>query len=362
MMKTIVTFAVLINGVFLACTSYSKALITYADAKTSPAVYLDTGVKGDSMGDQWLFDQPLLNEHGENIGVNSGFCIRTKVGHSSQCQWTLTLAKGTISVAGREFDNGESAVSIVGGTNSYSGISGELITAKQPNGTFKQTLLFSKALDVAQKNTRSVLSLINGVRENGHYACSECHSETGNPIITNKYDKQSPILAGQDRHYLKKQLMHFKSGERFTKEMENTLLDYTQEEIADIANYFSNQDLVPSKSLDPTTDTLIHTQAQDLAWVNKGKILYEKSNDVANVQACIECHGNKGEGNIREQVPKLASQHARYVRMTLTAYKNGRRTTDKHLPGVSANIMAKVSKQLSDDDIKYLAAYIQSLK
>ncbi len=362
MMKKIVTFAMLITSVFLASTSYSKTLITYADANTSPAVYLDTGAKGDSMGDQWLFDQPLLNEHGENIGINSGFCIRTKVGHSSQCQWTLTLAKGTVSVAGREFDDGESAVSIIGGTGNYSGISGELITAKQANGTFKQTLLFSKKSVVENKNTRSVLSLINGVKENGHYACSECHSETGNPIITDKYNKQSPILAGQDRHYLKKQLTHFKSGERFTKEMENVLLDYSQDEIIEMANYFSDQDLVPSESLDPTVDTLIHTQAEDLTWVNKGKMLYENGNDVANVLACIDCHGNKGEGNISKQAPKLTSQHARYVRMTLTAYKDGSRTTDKHLPGDSANIMAKISQQLSANDIKHLAAYIQSLK
>jgi len=354
----ILKLTVLISYLAFTHTVLAHTLITYADAKTSPAVYMDNGKEGDSIGDQWIFDQPLLDEHGNKLGSNSGFCIRTQVGHSSQCQWTLTFKHGTIEVSGREFDQGESAVSISGGTEKYRGISGELITIKQPNGTFKQTLLYSLTL---KKNERSALLLINGVRENAHYACSECHSETGNPVITDKYDKQSPILAGQYRDYLKTQLLHFKSGRRYSKEMENVLRDYTEAEITQIADYFSAQHLLSSKRVNPTIDTLVHNKAEDALWIKQGKLLYEMGEEQRNILACVNCHGEKGQGNANDYSPMLTGQHARYIRMTLSAYRDGSRTTDKYLPGSISNTMSKLSKQLTDDDIKYLAAYIQSL-
>ncbi len=76
----------------------------------------------------------------EEIGNNSGTCVRTRVGHSFQCQWTLALENGTIQVSGRELDQGTSTVSIVGGSGIYSGISGEMESTNNNDGTFTQTL------------------------------------------------------------------------------------------------------------------------------------------------------------------------------------------------------------------------------
>lgn len=120
----------------------SKALVlsTIADAKTSPATYVDVGKKGDSLGDQYVFDQPLLDSQGHVIGSNSGFCLRTKLQHSLQCQWTLTFSDGTIQVAGREFDEGVSDIPIVGGTGKYQGITGQMRSFKNAEGTFTQQL------------------------------------------------------------------------------------------------------------------------------------------------------------------------------------------------------------------------------
>jgi hypothetical protein len=100
------------------------------------------GETGDSVGDMVLFDQPLLDEDGAVIGNNSGACIRTRVDHSYQCQWTLTFDDGSIQVAGREADQGTSAISIVGGTGVYTGISGEMVSTNNNDGTFTQTLRF----------------------------------------------------------------------------------------------------------------------------------------------------------------------------------------------------------------------------
>lgn len=94
------------------------------------------------MGDILVFDQPLLDEQRKTIGDNSGTCIRTRVGHSYQCQWTLTLENGSIQVAGREFDAGASQLSIVGGTGKYAGIIGDMRSVNNNDGTFTQTLRY----------------------------------------------------------------------------------------------------------------------------------------------------------------------------------------------------------------------------
>lgn len=117
-----------------------QTLVTLADARISTARQVDTGLAGDSVGDILIFDQPLLDEQRKTIGTNSGTCLRTRAGHSFQCQWTLTFHNGSIQVAGRELDQGESAISIVGGTGRYAGIAGEMISVNNNDGTFTQTL------------------------------------------------------------------------------------------------------------------------------------------------------------------------------------------------------------------------------
>jgi len=126
-----------------ACSQQNpQTLLTIADARSDTAIFIDTGESGDSVGDILVFDQPLLDEHHKNIGNNSGTCIRTRVGHSFQCQWTLAFDNGSIQVAGREFDQGTSAISIVGGTGKYSGITGDMKSVNNNDGTFTQILTY----------------------------------------------------------------------------------------------------------------------------------------------------------------------------------------------------------------------------
>jgi len=117
-----------------------QTFVTIVDARVSTAQYIDTGESGDSVGDILTFDQPLLDKDMEEIGNNSGTCVRTRVGHSYQCQWTLTLENGNIQVSGRELDQGTSTLSIVGGTGKYSGIAGEMESTNNNDGTFTQTM------------------------------------------------------------------------------------------------------------------------------------------------------------------------------------------------------------------------------
>jgi hypothetical protein len=134
------TFYRILFASFLGMTSCTQdvpqTLVTIADARIHKAKVIDIGELGDIL----TFDQPLLNEKAEQIGNNSGTCIRTRIGHSFQCQWTLTLKNGSIQVAGREFDEGTSEIAIDGGTGQYAGISGQMESVNNGDGTFTQTL------------------------------------------------------------------------------------------------------------------------------------------------------------------------------------------------------------------------------
>ncbi|WP_241759339.1 dirigent protein [Pyxidicoccus parkwayensis] len=114
--------------------------VTIADARSGIATPVDLGAPGDSPGDMFVFDQPLLNEARQPIGSNSGYCIRTLPGQFSECQWTLTMANGTITVAGREAETGTSLIPIIGGTGAYVGARGVLTTTPNGDRTFTQVL------------------------------------------------------------------------------------------------------------------------------------------------------------------------------------------------------------------------------
>jgi len=77
---------------------------------------------------------------------------------------------------------------------------------------------------------------------------------------------------------------------------------------------------------------------------------------------CADCHGKDGNSS-KEEVPNIAGFSAPYLEDTMTAYKSGDR------PGVkfkkddgTETDMAEVAKDLSDDDIKAVAAYFAGQK
>lgn len=118
----------------------TTTLTTIADARSGIATPVDLGPAGDSPGDMFVFDQPLLNAAGQNIGSNSGYCVRTLPGQFSECQWTLTMTDGTITVAGREAEQGTSLIPILGGTGAFVGVRGMLSTTPNGDKTFTQVL------------------------------------------------------------------------------------------------------------------------------------------------------------------------------------------------------------------------------
>ncbi len=118
-------------------------LRTIADATRGVRQKVDTPPAGASPGDLFVFDQPLLDGDGnKQLGVNSGYCVTTLPGARSQCQWTLNLPTGTLTVAGQEAVKGPSILPIIGATGEFAPYQGELQTYPNGNGTFTQIVRF----------------------------------------------------------------------------------------------------------------------------------------------------------------------------------------------------------------------------
>jgi hypothetical protein len=115
-------------------------LKTIADANAGTKTPIDLGARGPSQGDLFVFDQPLLDEQHKVIGSNGGFCITVRAGVFSQCQWTLQLGDGTITVGGQEAASGPSTLPVIGTTGAYQQYNGVLVTQPLPDGTFSQII------------------------------------------------------------------------------------------------------------------------------------------------------------------------------------------------------------------------------
>jgi allene oxide cyclase len=88
---------------------------------------VDLAAKGDSVGDMLVFANGIFEAANKaQIGSDQGYCIRTIVGKSWECFWTLTLQAGQITVEGPFMDEGDSLLAVTGGTGKYSGAKGSM--------------------------------------------------------------------------------------------------------------------------------------------------------------------------------------------------------------------------------------------
>lgn len=174
--------------------------------------------------------------------------------------------------------------------------------------------------------------------------CAACHGADGNSVIT-----ANPRLAGQGAKYLAKQLRDFKSGARANPVMMGMAGPLSEQEILDLAAYFSEQ-----KS---------GTSAADPALAKVGEKIWRGGNLESGVLACTGCHGPSGRGNYLSGFPALRGQHADYVEVQLKAFRAAARgdlTGDKR-ENDPEGIMRGVAKHLSDTEIKGLAQFVSGL-
>lgn len=173
--------------------------------------------------------------------------------------------------------------------------------------------------------------------------CSACHGMDGNSMID-----MYPKLAGQHATYLQKQLHDFRSAAqtggkdgRMDPIMGGMSIALSDQDILDIGAYFSSQTL----------------QVADVKDVPElGAKLYKGGDVSRGITACMACHGPDGKGAELAGFPALAGQHANYIKIQLTKFRDAGRNNDLN------GMMQDVAKKLSDSDIDALSKYLSSLK
>ena len=167
--------------------------------------------------------------------------------------------------------------------------------------------------------------------------CGACHGPDGNSMAPN-----FPKLAGQGDRYLLKQLHEIKDGKRQVLEMTGLLANLNDQDLADIAAYYSSQKNSVGEA--------------DPALVAQGEALFRGGNLEKGMPACTGCHSPDGQGNAAAGFPHLGGQHASYIEKQLTDFREGDRTNDG-----DSMIMRGIAAKMSNKDIKALASYIQGL-
>jgi cytochrome c553 len=156
--------------------------------------------------------------------------------------------------------------------------------------------------------------------------CAYCHGADGNSD-----HREVPTLASQSVVYLVKETAAYGNGTRKDYVMSKMVPRFGVDEIVDLSVFYAGRPFKRVATGDPK-----------LARV--GEPLYEGM--------CRDCHGADGRGE--RGYAWIAGQRVAYVEEALRRYRKGRgKRMDEQ--------MSAVSKNLSDSNIKALAAYIANM-
>ena len=164
--------------------------------------------------------------------------------------------------------------------------------------------------------------------------CQGCHGPDGN-----SFSPDWPNLARQNTHFLAKQIHDFQSGTRKDPTMSSMVLGLGEQDIRDIAAYFSSQTV----TADPASQS------------GAGKKLYAGGNSYSHVPACAGCHGPNGVGNGPGGIPRLAGQKPGYVAKALRDFKTGVRSNDRN------QIMRDIAAKMSEKEIDAIALFLAGM-
>jgi len=167
--------------------------------------------------------------------------------------------------------------------------------------------------------------------------CQNCHGANGNNT-----DELTPKLAGQFQGYISKQLRNFLTGSRSHEILQGIVPELSDSEMDGIAAYFASQPRMKGDGSAPN---------------KRGYEIFTKGNRPQKVIPCIFCHGAGGKGldsNIA-MYPVIGGQHKKYLLKQLRDFRGKNRVNSP------SDIMNKIAKSLSDEDIDALADYISSL-
>ena len=157
--------------------------------------------------------------------------------------------------------------------------------------------------------------------------CNNCHGDG------HSAGGSMPSIGGQPEAYLKNILLQWKKGERYSATMGRLIKGYSDEELAALAHYFSQQHWTPV------------AQQLDAALVKNGK--------GKATALCAGCHGATGSEPGDDETPKLNGQTAQYMEMELMKYRD-------ETVSMPNKMMRKVAMKLKEEDLAAIADYFAS--
>jgi cytochrome c553 len=177
--------------------------------------------------------------------------------------------------------------------------------------------------------------------------CTACHGPNGNSMTP-----EWPALAGQNAAYLRDQVKRIRDGHRPNPVMLPFVKDLSDQDIADLAAYFSNQN---PKGLEA-----------DPSYWQAGQTLYRVGNPSRGIPACVACHGPVGRGVPAAGYPALQAQHSVYTVKQLNDYAVDTRYTKdaagRLQAGPNATMMTEIARRLSPEDRRDVASYLQGMR
>lgn len=186
---------------------------------------------------------------------------------------------------------------------------------------------------------------VKGAARSDALFCGGCHGPGGRSVMP-----EYPSLAGQGAAYLEQQLRLFRTGERISQEMASIAASLTDDDIADLSAYYAAQSPRPAASPSPEPSAALD--------------LYRNGEAARSIQACAACHGPDGRGDDTTMTPALRSLQAAYVRAQMEAYSRRSRyrsAVPDGLQRAGVEAMYDVTARLTEDEVRELAQYLQSL-
>ncbi|MBN8715444.1 c-type cytochrome [Thermomonas sp.] len=183
--------------------------------------------------------------------------------------------------------------------------------------------------------------------------CAACHGMDGNAMQQN-----APRIAGMPERYIAEQLELFKTGQR-TSGLAGVMMPFASllsaQDMRDVGAWYAEQ----KAGAGVADDTVIaEGPNKGMKFYQVGQRLFRDGDASRGIPACMACHGPAGAGNPGPPYPALHGQDATYVARRLEEYRAG--TTTYKNPA-HFQLMAMVSKPLTDEEIQSLASYVQGL-
>jgi len=169
--------------------------------------------------------------------------------------------------------------------------------------------------------------------------CIGCHNIPGYQASFPEVFKV-PKIAGQNAKYIEAALVAYRKGDRKFPTMRSIAASLTDQDIADVAAFYSELGKGGEKEAARTPVTPPSDVAKVLAQAN-----------------CASCHGADFNSPIDPSYPKLAGQYADYLYAALKAYQ----TSNNPHVGRNNAIMMGMARPFTHNELKTVSKYLASL-